>query len=215
MIFHNREDAGHQLAWRLGGFAVPQCPLVLGIPRGGVSVAFQIARKLHAPLDVFLARKLGVPGQEELAFGAMAVGGEPTLDQQIVRIAGISAQQIEQIVAATAATLNQRAKLYRGERSPPDVAGKTVILVDDGIATGASTLAAVRALREQKPARLVVAVPVAPAPTCAWMRREVDELICLYAPDDFYAVGQFYQDFSQVSDEEVASLLQRAAADGR
>jgi putative phosphoribosyl transferase len=137
------------------------------------------------------------------------------LDQQVVHAAGISAQQIEQIVAATAATLNQWAKLYRGERPPMDVAGETVILVDDGIATGASMLAAIRALREQKPARLVVAVPVAPAPTCAWLRREVDELVCLYAPDDFYAVGQFYRDFSQVSDEEVASLLQRAAADRR
>jgi predicted phosphoribosyltransferase len=150
-----------------------------------------------------------------LAFGALAVGGKPMLDQQVVHAAGISAQQIEQIVAATAATLNQWAKLYRGERPPMDVAGETVILVDDGIATGASMLAAIPALREQKPARLVVAVPVAPAPTCAWLRREVDELVCLYAPDDFYAVGQFYRDFSQVSDEEVASLLQRAAADRR
>jgi putative phosphoribosyl transferase len=215
MIFHNREDAGRQLAERLEVFAVPHVQLVLGIPRGGVSVAFQVTRKLHAPLDVFLARKLGVPGHEELAFGAMAVGGKPMLDEQVVHAAGISAQQIERIAAGTAATLNQRAKLYRGERPPMDVAGETVILVDDGIATGASILAAVRALRAQKPARLVVAVPVAPAATCAWLRREVDELICLHAPDDFYAVGQFYRDFSQVSDEEVASLLQRAAADRR
>ena len=215
MIFRNREDAGRQLAERLEVFAVPRPPRVLGIPRGGVSVAFQVARKLYAPLDVFLARKLGVPGHEELAFGAMAVGGRPMLDEQVIRVTGISAQQIEQIAAATAATLNQRAKLYRGERPPIDVAGETVILVDDGIATGASMLAAIRALQEQKPARLVVAVPVAPAPTCAWLRREVDELICLYAPDDFYAVGQFYRDFSQVSDEEVAALLQRATADSR
>ena len=215
MIFHNREDAGRELAERLEVFVFPHLPLVLGIPRGGVSVAFPVTQKLHAPLDVFLARKLGVPGHEELAFGALAVGGKPMLDQQVVHAAGISAQQIEQIVAATAATLNQWAKLYRGERPPMDVAGETVILVDDGIATGASMLAAIRALREQKPARLVVAVPVAPAPTCAWLRREVDELVCLFAPDDFCAVGQFYRDFSQVSDEEVASLLERAAADHR
>ena len=149
MIFHNREDAGRELAERLEVFVFPHLPLVLGIPRGGVSVAFPVTQKLHAPLDVFLARKLGVPGHEEVAVGALAVGGKPMLDQQVVHAAGISAQQIEQIVAATAATLNQWAKLYRGERPPMDVAGETVILVDDGIATGASMLAAIRALREQ------------------------------------------------------------------
>ena len=213
MIFDSREDAGQQLAKRLEGFTgpIPPLPLVLGIPRGGVSVAFQVAQKLYAPLDVFLTRKLGVPGHEELAFGAVSFGGQPVLDEQVIHAAGISPQQIERIAAAAAETLKQRAELYRTDRPPLPVEGRTVILVDDGIATGASMLAAVRALREQKPARMVVAVPVAPASTYAWLRREADELVCLYAPEDFYAVGQFYRDFSQVSDEEVASLLRRAA----
>ncbi len=212
-IFDNREDAGRRLAERLANLAGSEGALVLGIPRGGVSVAFEIAQKLYAPLDVFLSRKLGVPGHEELAFGAVSVGGKPILDEQVIHAAGISGTEIERILAAAVATLSQRAELYRGDRPPIEVAGKTVMLVDDGIATGASMLAAVRALRELKPARLAVAVPVAPASTCAWLRREVDELVCLYAPEDFYAVGQFYRDFSQVSDEEVAALLRRAAAD--
>lgn len=209
-IFDNREDAGRQLAERLATQPGPQRPLVLGIPRGGVSVAFQIARKLYAPLEVFLSRKLGVPGHEELAFGAVSVGGKPVLDEQVIHAAGISEREIARIMAAAQESLNRQAVLYRGDRPPPETAGKTVMLVDDGIATGASMLAAVRALREQEPARIVVAVPVAPAATCAWLRREVEEVVCLYTPADFYAVGQFYLDFSQVSDEEVAALLRRA-----
>jgi len=207
MIFDDRVDAGRQLAKRLGAFAGRKDAVVLGIPRGGVAVAFEVAQALHAPLDVFLSRKLGVPGQEELAFGAVAAGGGRTLDEQVIRAAAISAEQIERITVEVKATLDRRAGLYRGERAPLPVAGRTVILVDDGIATGASMYAAIQALRQSQPAELVVAVPVAPAATCAWLQRTVDELICLHAPKEFYAVGQFYADFSQVEDEQVAELL--------
>lgn len=213
MLFDDRDDAGRRLAGRLEGVARVDALVVLGIPRGGVSVAFPIARKLHAPLDVFLTRKLGVPGQEELAFGAISLDGKPLLDEGVIRTAGISAEQIARVVAEARATLERRAALYRGERSAVAVAGRTAILVDDGIATGASMLAAVRALRAVGPARLVVAVPVAPASTCRWLRREVDELVCLEAPEDFYAVGQFYRQFEQIGDEEVIALLRRAEAE--
>ena len=212
ILFRDRDDAGRQLAERLGAGSEAGRGIVLGIPRGGVSVAFPVAQKLQVPLDVFLARKLGVPGQEELAFGAVALGGAPYLDEQVIQAAGIPQEQIERIVAEAVATLELRAELYRGEQPALEVAGKTVVLVDDGIATGASMFAAVRALRGLGPARLVVAVPVAPESTIRWLRSEVDELVCLHAPEDFYAVGQFFGDFGQVSDEEVTSLLGRARA---
>jgi putative phosphoribosyl transferase len=212
-LFDDRDDAGRQLAGRLEGVARAGGLVVLGIPRGGVSVAFPVARKLQTPLDVFLARKLGVPGQEELAFGAISLGGKPLFDEGVIRAAGISAEQIARVVAEARATLERRAALYRGERSASSVGGRTVALVDDGIATGASMLAAVRELRELGPARLVVAVPVAPASTCRWLQREVDELVCLAAPEEFHAVGQFYRSFEQVRDEEVTALLRRADAE--
>jgi len=212
MIFENREDAGRQLANRLQAFASRQDGIVLGIPRGGVTVAFQVAQALHLPLDVFLAHKLGVPGHEELAFGAVAAGGERTLDAEVMHAAGIDVQQIEQVTAEVTAMLDRRAALYRGERPAIELAGRTVILVDDGVATGSSMLCAVRALRTMQEANLVVAVPLAPASTCAWLRNEVDELVCLYAPEEFYAVGGFYRDFAQVEDEEVIGLLRRAEA---
>jgi putative phosphoribosyl transferase len=209
MIFANREDAGRQLAARLSAYANRDDVIVLGIPRGGVTVAFEVAEALHAPLDIFLSRKLGVPGYEEIAFGAIAAGDGRFLDEQVIKAAGISKWQIEAITQQVRETLEQRAALYRGNRSPLQVAGRTVILVDDGIATGASVYAAINALQQMKPARLVVAVPVAPPSTCSWLRREVDDLICLYAPERFYAVGQFYQSFTQVTDEEVTELLRR------
>lgn len=211
MIFEDREDAGRRLAKQLDEFAGRKDVLVLGIPRGGVTVAFEIAQSLHLPLDVFLAHKLGVPGHEELAFGAIAAGGGRYLEQHVIRATGISPEQIDRVTEAVQQMLDQRAVLYRGDCSPLQATGQTVILVDDGIATGASIFAAVGALREMKPAMLIVAAPVAPASTCAWLRRLVDRLVCLYTPQDFYAVGQFYRNFAQVTDEEVIALLRRAA----
>lgn len=207
MIFLNRVDAGRRLAVKLVAFAGKKDVLVLGIPRGGVPVAFQVASRIEAPLDVFVVRKLGAPWQPELAFGAIATGGIRVLDPQIVESLGISDLEIEQIVAREGKELNRRERVYRGRRPPLIVEGKTVILVDDGIATGASTRAAITALRKLEPARIVVAAPVIPASTCGRLRREVDDLIYLDAPETFYAIGQFYEDFSQVSDEEVTNLL--------
>ena len=210
MIFEDREDAGRRLAKELGEFANRKDVLVLGIPRGGVTVAFEIAQALQLPLDVFLSHKLGVPGQEELAFGAIAAGDGRYLEQRVIRVEGISPEQIERVTIEVKRMLDQRAVLYRGDRPRLQVGERTVVLVDDGIATGASMFAAVSALREMKPAMLLVAAPVAPASTCAWLRRMVDRLVCLYEPQDFYAVGQFYRNFSQVTDQEVIHLLRRA-----
>jgi putative phosphoribosyl transferase len=211
MIFEDRADAGRRLAEQLQEFSGREDVVVLGIPRGGVVVAFEIAAALHVRLDIFLARKLGVPGQEELAFGAVAAGDGRFLDAQQIRLSEISEEQIERITAEVRETLQRRAVQYRGERAPLVVEGRTVVLVDDGIATGASVYAAIRALREMRPAALVLAVPVAPASTCAWLRREVDRLVCLYAPARFLAVGQFYGNFMQVEDEEVVELLRRGS----
>jgi len=210
MIFRDRIDAGRQLAKQLGAYANSEDAVVLGIPRGGVPVAFEIADTLHLPLDIFLSRKLGVPGQEELAFGAIAAGDGRFLDEEIIDAAGISRAQIERITQATKVKLEERAVLYRGNRPPLHVEGRTVILVDDGIATGASIYAAIRALRQMKPRKLVVAAPVAPVSTTNWLRSVTDECVILSTPRDFYAVGQFYGRFSQVSDEEVVDLLRRA-----
>jgi putative phosphoribosyl transferase len=212
MRFEDREDAGRQLAHRLQGFAHRADVIVLGIPRGGVPVAFEIASALHLPMDIFLARKLGVPGYEELAFGAVALGGARYLDEQMIEAAGITPEEVQRIAAKVNETVVQRARMYRGGRAPIDVAGRTIILVDDGIATGASIYAAIDALRQLRPASLVVAVPVAPPATCKWLAKVVDELFCLSQPMIFDAVGRFYWKFSPVSDEEVVALLRRAAS---
>lgn len=211
MVFADRVDAGHRLAGKLGAYAKRKDVIVLGIPRGGVPVAFEIAKSLDAPLDVFLSRKLGVPGQEELAFGAVATGGVRVLDREIIDAVGLREKEIEQITEKVKKELERRERVYRGARLPLNLAGRTVLLIDDGIATGSSMRAAIRALRELKPASIVVAVPVAPLSTCNRLRMEVDELVCVHTPELFYAIGQFYEDFSQVTDEEVRDLLQRAA----
>jgi len=205
-------DAGRQLAAKLGAYAGRKDVIVLGIPRGGVPVAFEVARALKAPLDIFLSRKLGVPGQEELAFGALATGGVRVLDRDLIAQVGISEREIDQIAASVKKELERRARVYRGLRPALNVKGKTVLLVDDGIATGSSMLAAINALRQMEPARLVVAVPVAPYDTCKRLRSVVDELVCVDTPETFYAIGQFYGDFSQVRDEEVTELIRRANA---
>ena len=215
MSFRDRQDAGRQLAKLLMKYANLEDVTVLGVPRGGVPVGFEIAVALRAPLDIFLSHKLGVPGQEELAFGAVAAGDGRFLDYEIIHAAGISPAQIEQISQETRATLEERARLYRGDRPPISVQGRTVILVDDGIATGASIYAAIHALRQMNPKNLIVAVPVAPISTINWLRSslrpEIDELVVANSPEYFYAVGQFYDHFSQTTDEEVVTLLRRAA----
>jgi putative phosphoribosyl transferase len=211
MIFENRQDAGRQLAARLAEFADRPAAIVLGIPRGGVIVALEIAQALRLPLDIFLAHKLGVPGHEELAFGAIAAAGSRYLDEEVIREMHVSPEAIDLVTAQVRQLLNQRALLYRGRRPPLQLAGRTVLLVDDGIATGASVYAAILALRQIGPAAIVLAAPVAPASTCAWLRTSVDRLVCLHAPPDFHAVGQFFRDFSQVEDDEIVRLLQPPA----
>jgi len=211
VIFLNRADAGRRLAKELSAYADRSDVVVLGIPRGGVVVAFEIAKALHVPLDIFVSRKLGVPGQEELAFGAVSSGAVRILDQEIVSALAISEKQIEECSQAARGELERRERLYRGSRPPLAVEGRTVILVDDGIATGSSMRAAIQALRQLKPARLAVAVPVAPQATWTRLKREVDDLVCVQTPKYFYAIGQFYEDFSQVDDEEVSALLDLAA----
>src|ERR1019366_886843 len=215
MIFANRTEAGQELARRLRTYANRDDVIVLGAPRGGVPIAFEVATALRAPLDVFVLRKLGVPGREEFAFGAIASGGVRILDRRTIEGLGITGLDIERVTMAEKQELERRERAYRGGRPPLDVSGLTVILVDDGIATGASMRAAIRALRQMKPARIVIAVPVAPLATCNQLQFEVDELVCLEMPEPFYGVGQFYDDFTQVSDEEVKELLDSASRQRR
>jgi predicted phosphoribosyltransferase len=211
MRFADRREAGRALAARLAAYAGRPDVLVLGLPRGGVPVAFEVARALRAPLDVFLVRKLGLPGREELAMGAIATGGGVLLNDEVVQALGVPEEVIEAVAAAERQELRRREQLYRDGRPAPDVRGKTVILVDDGLATGTSMRAALRALRRQGPGRLIVAVPVGAAETCEELHGEADEVVCARAPCPFYSVGQWYEDFTQTSDEEVHDLLARAA----
>jgi putative phosphoribosyl transferase len=211
MLFRNRTHAGQVLAGMLKEYSNRDDILVLALPRGGVPVAFEIASALHAPLDVFLVRKLGVPGQEELAMGAIATGGVRVLNHEVVKYLGVPDHVIDSATQAEQRELDRREQAYRGNRRPPQVHGRIVILVDDGLATGSTMRAAVTALRQQKPARLIVAVPVAAASTCQEFQEQVDLIICATTPEPFYGVGQWYEDFSQTTDEEVRNLLERAA----
>jgi len=208
--YRDRREAGRYLAEKLADHAGHPDVLVLGLPRGGVPVAYEVARALDAPLDVFLVRKLGVPGHEELAMGAIATGGVRLPNPSVIRGLRIPPEVIDQVAATEQAELERREREYRGDRPPPDVRGKTVILIDDGLATGTSMRAAVAALRLLQPARIVVAVPIAAPATCAEFQDEVDEVICARTPEPFYAVGLWYEDFSQTTDEEVRDLLRRA-----
>jgi putative phosphoribosyl transferase len=183
--------------------------LVLALPRGGVPVGFEVAKALHAPLDVFIVRKLGVPGQEELAMGATATGKIRVLNEEVIRGLGIPDETVEAVAAVEERELERRERLYRGDRPAADVKDKPVILIDDGLATGSTMRAAIVALKRRHPARIVVAVPVAAA-TCDELRSEVDELVCAVTPEPFFSVGQWYENFSQTSDEEVQDLLKRA-----
>jgi predicted phosphoribosyltransferase len=214
-LFRDRHDAGRVLAQKLEKYADRPDVLVLALPRGGVPVAYQVARALHAPLDVFVVRKLGVPGYEELAMGAVATGGVRVLNDQVVRGLGIPDQVIDMVAARELRELARRERLYRGDRPAPDVSGRTVILVDDGLATGATMFAATEALRKQNPARIAVAVPTASPDTCEEMKKKADEVVSAITPEPFFAVGRWYQDFSQTTDDEVTSLLSASGAPGQ
>jgi len=212
MRFHDRAEAGKELSARLAAYAGRTDLLVLALPRGGVPVAFEVARALRAPLDVYLVRKLGVPGHPELAMGAIASGGVRVLNRETVQALGIPRRIIDVVAAREQAELKRRERAYRDDLPPPDARGRTVILVDDGLATGATMRAAVTALRQQEPARIVVAVPIAASSVCAELGAEVDEIVCAVTPDPFYAVGLWYEDFSPITDDEVRELLRRAAS---
>ena len=210
MIYRNRSEAGKELATKLSTYNDRADVLVLALPRGGVPVAFEVAQALNAPLDIFLVRKLGVPGHEELAMGAIATGGVRVLNDDVVDYLKIPEAVIDSVAAEEAKELKRRELAYRGNRPEPEVKGKTVILIDDGLATGSTIRAAAQALRQQDPARIVVAVPVSAPDTCDEYRIGVDEIICAATPDPFWGVGLWYDDFSQTTDEEVHDLLERA-----
>ena len=208
--FTDRYHAGRRLAAALAPFAGRPNLLVLALPRGGVPVGFEVARALHAPLDVMLVRKLGVPGHEELAMGAIASGGIRVLSDDIVKALSIPDRVIATVAANEESELARRERAYRDDRPPLDVLGKTVILVDDGLATGSTMRAAAAALQAQHPERLVIAVPVAPRETCQGLLQVADDVVCATVPEPFFAVGNWYEDFSQTTDEEVRELLARA-----
>lgn len=209
--FRDRIDAGRKLAAQLAGYADQPDVLVLGLPRGGVPVAFEVARELRAPLDVFVVRKLGVPGHEELAMGAIASGGVRVLNEDVVHDAGIRDADIERVTRQEQRELEERERKYRGDLPLPRIEGRTVILVDDGLATGATMRAAVVALREQQPEWLVAGVPIASPDICDEFRPLVDEMVCARTPEEFRAVGLWYEDFEATADAEVRDLLMRAA----
>jgi putative phosphoribosyl transferase len=208
--FRDRREAGKRLADELHAYADRSDVIVLALPRGGVPVGFEVAHALRAPLDVFVVRKLGLPWHDELAMGAIASGGVRVLDRDLIRIARVSEAQIAQVIEIEQRELERRERRYRGDRPFPDLHGKTAILVDDGLATGATMRAAVEALRLEGPARVVVAVPVAAQETCEAFRDITDETVCAETPEPFRAVGLWYADFSQTTDEEVHDLLERA-----
>jgi putative phosphoribosyl transferase len=213
MRFRDRAHAGRALGERLREqYAGTPNLLVLGLPRGGVPVSYEVARALDAPLDVFVVRKLGVPGHEELAMGAIASGGTRVLNETVVGALGLGEQEIARAAAVEQTELARRERAYRGDRGPVEAAGRRVILVDDGLATGSTMRAAALALRAQNPERLVVAVPVAAYQTCEELGEVADDVVCLLTPEPFYAVGAWYEDFAPTSDEEVRRLLAAVAA---
>ncbi len=213
MPFRDRRDAGARLAAALGRYRA-ESPVVLALPRGGVPVAAEIATALAAPLDVILVRKIGVPYQRELAMGAVVGGGQPTIvrNEDVIALADISEAEFQAVCDAELAEIERRRRVYAGERPPVAIAGHTAIVVDDGLATGATMKAALRALKTRAPKRLVMAVPVAPADTLADMASEADDVVCLETPELFGAIGAFYDDFRQISDREVIALLRNCGA---
>lgn len=215
MLFRDRTDAGRRLAEELSDYAGRQDLIVLALPRGGLPVAYEVAQALGAPLDIFLVRKLGVPGHEELAMGAIATGGVRVVNESVVNYLRIPGEAIDAVAADEQRELERRERAYRNDRPPSDVRGKTVILVDDGLATGSTMRAAAAALRKQGPASIVVAVPVSSSETCDEFRSEVDDIVCAVTPRPFGGVGMWYEDFSQTTDEEVRELLAKVAAHAR
>ena len=211
MLFEDRFEAGRQLASELGEFANRNDVVVLALPRGGVPVGHEVAMALHAPLDVFVVRKLGVPGQEELAMGALAPGGITVLNREVVEGLGIAPETINEAAAREGHELERREREYRNGRPAVEVQGRTVILLDDGLATGSSMRVAAAAIRKKDAAHIVVAVPVAAPSTCAEFAAEVDRVFCAVTPEPFWTVGQWYRNFAQTTDEEVRELLRRAA----
>jgi putative phosphoribosyl transferase len=207
--FQNRAEAGHLLAQKLTAYAYRPDVLVLGLPRGGVPVAFEVAKALQVPMDIWLVRKLGVPTQKELAMGAIATGGVRVLNQEVVHWLGISDAVIDKVATQEQQELERRNQVYRGNRPAPDLRNRTVILVDDGLATGSTMHAAIASLRQQQPDRIVVAVPVAPSSIYKEFKREADEIVCLQTPESFQAIGVWYVDFSQTTDQEVRDLLEQ------
>ena len=214
MLFRDRSEAGQKLARKLKAYANRKDVLVLGLPRGGVPVAFEVAKALNAPLDVLLVRKLGVPGKEELAMGAIASGGVRIVNQDVVESRQISSEAIARTAAVEQIELERRESVYRGDRPPLDLSDRTVILVDDGLATGATMRAAAIAIRKKQPKQIIAAVPISALEVCNEFQVEVDELICGKTPKPFVAVGIWYQNFSQTTDAQVQNLLQ-IAADGK
>jgi predicted phosphoribosyltransferase len=211
-LFRDREDAGRRLAELLTRYR-DEDPVVLALPRGGVPVGYEVARALNAPLDVFIARKLGAPHQPELGIGAVAQDGTLVLNERVVEALGVSEEYVQRIAVEEIEEARRRLKLFRTDRREPEVRERTAILVDDGIATGVTTWAAIVALRQRNPRRLVLAVPVCAAQPAELLRQEVDELICLQAPSDLVAIGLWYRDFEQTSDEKVIELLERARSE--
>ena len=209
--FADRSAAGRELAEHLSHYAGRDDVVVLGLPRGGVPVAYEVARALDAPMDVFVVRKLGVPGHEELAMGAIASGGVRVLNEDVVAAIGIEERDIDAVAARERTELERRERTYRGDRHPIDVEGRTAIVVDDGLATGATMRAAVKALRERRAGTIVVAVPTASPETCAELGEAVDEIICARTPEPFIALGLWYDDFTPTSDDEVRRLVAEAA----
>jgi predicted phosphoribosyltransferase len=210
-MFRDRKEAGRVLADLLGEYAGRTDVIVLALPRGGLPVGYEVARRLSAPLDVFVVRKLGLPSQPELAIGAIASGGVRVLNRDVVEGLGVPQHVIETVAKREESELFRREQLYRGNRPVPELGGKTVILVDDGLATGSTMRSAAAAIKQQGPARLVVAVPVAARSTCEELEEAVDEVVCALTPFPFFAVGQWYRDFGETSDDEVRELLERAA----
>jgi putative phosphoribosyl transferase len=212
--FRDRVEAGLLLAEQLRAYERHPDAIVLALPRGGVPVAYEVATALGLPLDIFVVRKLGVPGYRELAMGAIASGGIRVLNEDVLRALPDAAAMVAEVTTQETRELERRERDYRGDRPPPEVSGRVVILIDDGLATGATMLAAIAALRKKAPAKIAVAVPVCPPETCREIERAADEVVALLAPDWFRGVGQFYEDFAQTTDEEVRDLLARAAVTG-
>jgi predicted phosphoribosyltransferase len=212
--FHDRFEAGRVLATRLSAYANRRDAIVLGLPRGGVAVAYEVARALHLPLDVFIVRKLGVPGQEELAMGAIASGGVRVLNQVMIRALGLSQAEIDEVIRREEQELHRREQQFRGQRPSLNLKGKIVILVDDGLATGATMWAAITAVRQQQPAKIVMAVPVAAPSECDAFRQIADDVVCAITAEPLHAIGLWYQDFAQMTDEEVRALLRSPSPSG-